>query len=248
MQPSEPEIGSLAPPRSPVFATTNWNMVQGAGDVRPEQRAEALERLCRVYWYPVYAEIRRRGHSEHDAQDLAQDFFACLLRRESFAHADPTRGRFRSYLLGALNHFLADARDKSCTAKRGGGQTLVPLDEFMAEGSYASEPTSQDTPEEAFDRRWLMALLDRGLHNLAAEQSAADKAAQFARLKPFLAYESGPGDYQRVAVELGLKTGTIAVAVHRLRQRYREIIRDLVAQTVAEPAELESELRHLFGG
>jgi RNA polymerase sigma-70 factor (ECF subfamily) len=231
-----------------IFATTHWSVVLCAGGADSTEGRAALEQLCRSYWYPIYAEVRRRGHGEHDAQDLTQEFFACLLRRDSFAAACPRKGRFRSYLLGALDYFLSDIHARNRAAKRGGGQSPIPLDELEAEACYQADAASADTPDRAFDRRWLVAVLDAGLRVLEAEQTAAGKAAQFARLKPFLACEIGSGDYQQVAAELGQKPGTVAVAVHRLRQRYQEIIRTEVRQTLTDPDDLDHELRHLFGG
>lgn len=219
-----------------------------AGEPDSPQSAAALETLCRTYWFPVYAEIRRHGASHTDAQDLTQEFFACLLRRGSIAWAKPDRGRFRSYLLGALDYFLLDARDRDRAAKRGGGQALLSIDGVDAEARYRIEPVTAHAPDRAFDQRWAMALLDAGLGALEAEQVAAGKAAQFARLKPFLACETEPGDYRALAAELGVKAGTIAVGVHRLRQRFRELVRREVEQTLADPADLEQEFRHLFGG
>ncbi len=231
-----------------VFATTHWSVVLRAGEVASAASAAALEQLCQTYWYPVYAETRRRGHSEHDAQDLTQEFFACLLRRESFRAASPAKGRFRSYLLGALDYFLRDARARAESLKRGGGFDIVSFETLDAEARYRAEPVLRESPETAFGRRWLLSLLETGLRTLEAEQTAAGKGEQFARLKPFLAAETEAGDYRQIAAELGLKTGTVAVAVHRLRQRYQEIIRSAVRQTLLNPAELDDELRHLFGG
>lgn len=231
-----------------VFATTHWSVVLRAGQAGSVAGAAALERLCQAYWYPVYAEIRRRGRGEHDAQDLTQEFFACLLRRGSFAAASPAKGRFRSYLLGALDYFLSDARARADSLKRGGGCNIVPLETLDGEVRYRAEPATRESPETAFDRRWLLSLLDAGLRTLEAEQAAAGKGAQFARLRPFLAAETEVGDYRGIAAELGLKTGTVAVAVHRLRQRYQEIIRTAVRQTLLDPGELDDELRHLLGG
>jgi DNA-directed RNA polymerase specialized sigma24 family protein len=231
-----------------AFVTTHWSVVLRAGDSQSPLGADALEALCRSYWYPVYGEIRRRGHPESEAQDLTQEFFACLLRRGSIAEASPAKGRFRSYLLGSLAYFLADARNRDRAAKRGGGCEIVSFDGVEADSWYRAEPMAGETPDRAFDRRWLWALLDTGLRQLEAEQTAAGKADQFARLKPYLACETEVGDYRRLAVELGVKTGTLAVAIHRLRQRYREIIRTEVRQTLLDPADLEDELRHLCEG
>lgn len=230
-----------------VFATTHWSVVLRAGDAGGGDGTEALEQLCRTYWSPVYAEIRRRGHGEHDAQDLTQEFFASLLRRASFAAASPAKGRFRSYLLGALDYFLHDTRARSQSLKRGGSHELVSFEALEAEVRFRAEPLARECPRTAFDRRWLVALLDVGLQRLETEQTAAGKAGMFQRLKPFLAAETEVGDYQQVAAELGLKSGTVAVAVHRLRQRYQEIIRAAVRETLLDPDDLDDELRQLFG-
>ncbi len=231
-----------------VFATTHWSVVQRAGEAGSAEGQRALEELCRPYWFPVYAEIRCRGYAEHHVQDLTQEFFACLLRRESFAAATPAKGRFRSYLLGALDNFLSDARARDGALKRGGTRQIVSFDELDAEAWYYAEPAARDTPARAFDRHWLIAVLAAGLRALEAEQTAAGKAATFARLKPFLAVETDAGDYRQVAAEPGLKIGTVAVAVHRLRRRYQEIVRAAVQQAFPDPEDLEDELRHLFGG
>ncbi len=231
-----------------LFATTHWSVVLRAGAGATTAGATALEELCRSYWYPVYAEIRRRGHGEHNAQDLTQEFFACLLRRESFAAASPAKGRFRSYLLGALDYFLGDVRARAASLKRGGGHDIVSFEALDAETRYRAESGTHESPARAFDRRWLLSLLETGLRALETEQAAAGKSGQFARLKPFLAAETEAGDYRQAAAELGLKTGTVAVAVHRLRQRYQEIIRAAVRETLLNPEDLEDELRHLFGG
>ena len=244
MSPSDTHVpqGSRA-----AFGTTHWSVVLHAGALDPDRRAQALETLCRLYWYPIYAEIRRRGHAPTSAQDLAQDFFACLLRRNSFGAADSTKGRFRSYLLGALDYFLADAWDRERAQRRGGGIVPISIDALDAESRYESEPVNTARPDHAFDRHWLVYLLDNGLKQMEAEQQAAGKSQIFSCLKPFLASETDVGDYQRVAAELGWKPSTVAVAVHRLRHRYRELIRQAVEQTVSNPEELAEEWRHLFG-
>jgi RNA polymerase sigma-70 factor (ECF subfamily) len=205
-----------------------------------------LEKLCGVYWFPVYAEIRRRGHSPHDAQDLTQEFFACLLRRNSFAGASQKKGRFRSYLLGALNFFLADQRDYEHAAKRGGGQVLLSLDEEDAEGRYLEEPAGTETPETLFDRRWRDTLLEQAFERLRLEFVADQKKAIFGELKIFLGMESGAGAYEEPARKLGMTTSAITVAVHRLRQRYGEIVRGIVSETLANPADIDEEIRQLF--
>lgn len=228
------------------FATTHWSVVKRAADTDSRDGAEALEAVCRDYWYPVYAEIRRRGHGEMDSKDLTQEFFACLLRRGSLAEATPAKGRFRSYLLGALDFFLVDAWCRERAAKRGGGRVPISFDAMEAEDRFRNEPATTETPARAFDRRWALSLLECGLRRLEAEQVAVGNAATFMLLRSCLAFDTESGDYHRVAVELGMKSGAVAVAVHRLRRRYREIVREEVRRTVTGTRETETELRLLF--
>lgn len=229
-----------------MFATTHWSVVIEAGSEHSQAAAAALEKLCSTYWYPVYAEIRRRGHPPHDAQDLAQDFFACLLRRHSFANADKSRGRFRSYLLGALNYFLADQYARQQTEKRGGHCLILSLDALDPEARYLEDPAAADQPETLFDRRWKESLLEEALARLKLEYAEAKKEKLFESLKPFLALDVPPGGYDQPSRELGMTPSTLAVAVYRMRQRYGELVRSIVAETVANPAEADDELRQLF--
>jgi DNA-directed RNA polymerase specialized sigma24 family protein len=217
-----------------------------AGRVESPQAAEALEKLCRAYWYPIYAEVRRRGFAPPDAQDLTQDFFACLLRRQSIAAADRAKGRFRSYLLGALKYFLADQIDHRHAEKRGGGRQIVSLDEMDADLRYQHEPSSELSPDAAFDQRWALALMERALAQLGEEFTASGKAAVFEELKQFLGTETDDGGYAGPAERLGMTTANLAVAVHRLRQRYRELIRAEAVETLANMGDVDDELRHLF--
>ena len=210
-------------------------------------RRGALNELCRTYWYPIYVYVRRRGRGPDDAQDLTQEFFACLLRRGSLTKVSLHRGKFRTFLLASLNHFLADAWDAATAAKRGGNQPIISFDETGAEERYQMETASDPTPDVAFDRRWVLALLEEALARLLAEYTAAGKARTFELLKTFLENPADEGDYGRVAAALGLNPGAVAVAVHRLRQRYRDLVRAGIAQTVSGPEEMEEELRHLFG-
>ena len=221
-------------------------MQAGRGD--SPQAAEALEKLCRAYWYPIYAEVRRRGFTSHDAQDLTQEFFACLLRRRSIGAADRAKGRFRSYLLGALKFFLADQLDRQRAEKRGGGRQIVSLDEAEADRRYREEPAPGLSPDESFDRRWALALMDRAFVRLETEFAANGKTAMFEALKPFLAAESGDGGYAAPAEQLQMTPASVAVAVHRMRQHFRELVRAEAAETLANLAEVDDELRHLFGG
>lgn len=206
-----------------------------------------MERLCSAYWFPLYAFVRRSGYSPPDAQDLTQEFFARLLRLNSLAVVAPHKGKFRTFLLASLKHLLSDARDKARAAKRGHGQIVLSLDDHDAEQRYLLEPATDASPEVLFDRRWLLALLEQALTRLGNEYADAGKVAQFEGLKEFLQSPTEDGDYDRVATALGLNPGAVAVAVHRLRQRYRDLVRAEIAQTVSGPEEMEEELRHLFG-
>ncbi len=227
--------------------TTHWSVVlQAGGGDSPTARA-ALEQLCGTYWYPLYAHVRRRGHGPHDAPDLTQEFFAVLLRRNSLASVGPDKGRFRTFLLTSLDYFLRDQSDRNHAAKRGGGVATIPLDALAAEQRFALEPTTDESPDKAFDRRWAAALLEQAFARLAAEQAEAGKAQVFARLKPMLAREIAPGEYNTIATDLGVTPNTLAKTVQRLRLRARELLIEEASQTVAAPADAERELRELFG-
>lgn len=229
------------------FEATEWTVVLGAAADSGESALAAMERLCRVYWPAVYAFIRRQGHAPHDAQDLAQDFFAHLVERQSLQHVDKSKGLFRSFLAASLRNFLANARAHAHTAKRGGGKTIVSIEAEQAEKGYFDVADARDTtPEQSFDRQWALTILDRAMKALEREQAAAGKSTQFARLRDFLSNAAEEG-YDRTAADLGLKPGTVAVAVHRLRQRYRDMVRAEVAQTVAAGDEVDAELAHLLG-
>ena len=235
-----------APSADADFRTTHWSLVLRAGGASAPEAAAALEQLCRAYWYPIYVYVRRQGHAPHDAQDLTQEFFARLLRLRSLETVAPGKGKFRTFLLASLRHFLADAWDAAHARKRGGGQTFVSLDDDTAEDRYQLEPATDTTPETAFERRWLLALLEAALQRLRLEY-AGGKARLFERLKPFLESPAADGDYDHAAGELDMNAGAVAVAVHRLRQRYRDLVRAEIAKTVSSAAELQEELRHLFG-
>ena len=228
------------------FTATHWSVVLAARDGTSMQAARALEKLCRTYWYPLYAYVRRKGSSAHDAQDLTQGFFAHLLQRSFLENVGPQKGKFRSFLLAALNHFLSDEWDKSRAAKRGGGQTFISLDDDNAEELYLSEPDSAITAEKIFEQRWALTLLAQALARLRDEFTAAGKTREFDHLKVFLSTPTSDGAYDAVAVDLEMPAATVAVKVHRLRQRYGELIRAEIADTVASPADLEEEMAHLF--
>ncbi len=228
------------------FTRTHWSVVLAAGAVNSPEALEALEKLSHSYWYPLYAYIRRRGYEPDEAQDLTQDFFLRLLEKNYLANADPGKGKFRSFLLASLNHFLANDYRRAQAAKRGGGQVLISIDEASAEGRYALEPVSTLTPEKIYERRWALTLFDRALERLEVELTRTGKTKQYAYFKPFLTREPGEGDYASVAAELGMTAGAVTVGVHRLRQRYRELVQEEIAQTLSNPADLEEELRYLL--
>jgi RNA polymerase sigma-70 factor (ECF subfamily) len=210
-------------------------------------RAAALEQLCRAYWYPLYAYVRRSGHGAHDAQDLTQAFFAKLFEKNYFRAADRERGKFRSFLLTAMRHFLAHEWEKGQAAKRGGGIVKLSWDEQTAEDRYGEEPAATaTTPERVYDRSWALRLFAQGLERLRQECEEQGKSLQFEQLKTYLTQEPGPGGYASVASNLGLSPNAVAVSVHRLRQRYAALVREAVAQTVAQPALVGEELNYLI--
>ncbi len=230
----------------PQFLTTHWSVVLSASDPASPGAAEALEKLCRTYWYPLYAHVRRRGKSPADAQDLTQAFFEALLARQWLGRADHSRGRFRTFLLTALERFLANEWDKVRALKRGGSVQFVPLDWAVAENRYGAEPVDPSTPEQAFERRWAVTLLDEVVQRLEQEQREQGKAELFAALKSCLVLDPASVSYGQLAPSLGLSEGAVKVAVHRLRQRYRELLRAEIANTVASADEVDAEMRHLF--
>ena len=230
-------------PGAREFHTTRWSVVLAAqygGDASRAHRA--MSELCRDYWYPLYAFVRRRGHAPHDAQDLTQAFFATMMETSATA-ADPKRGRFRSYLLGALKHFLANDFHRANAQKRGGGQRLVEWDALEPEARYALEPAEQTDADSLFDRRWALDVLDRAMKRLRAEFAAKRDEETFEALKGTLTGEEVPRE--ELAKKLGMTEGALKVAVHRLRQRYREVLRAEIAETVNSPDEIEDEMRHL---
>ncbi len=228
-----------------VFATTHWSVVLAAGQNDSPQAAEALENLCRTYWYPLYAYIRREGHGAADAQDLTQEFFSRLLARGSLAQVSPEKGKFRSFLLACLRHFLADQRDHARAIKRGGKVELLSLDAQEAENRYRLEPVDRLDAEKIYERRWAMTLLKQALDRLRAESVAAGKAEWFERLRSFL-WGDSPSSSAEAAADLGLTDSAFRGAVYRLRQRYRGLVREEIAHTVSDPSEIEEEIRYLI--
>jgi RNA polymerase sigma-70 factor (ECF subfamily) len=233
--------------RRPVFVTTHWSVVLSARQKDSPETAAALETLCRTYWYPLYAYVRRQGHSPHDAQDLTQEFFARLLQKDYLKAAAREKGRFRTFLIVALKRFLANEWDRVRAQKRGGGQPLLSLDAEVAEERYRIEPVEGATADKVYERRWALTLLDRTMTRLREEFTGGGKAAEFERLKACLTAERGEISYAEIAAALGQSEGTVRVAVHRLRKRFRAIFREEIAQTVSTPGEIEEEVRYLMG-
>jgi RNA polymerase sigma-70 factor (ECF subfamily) len=228
------------------FVTTHWSVVLAARQVEPSQSRKALEELCRAYWVPLYSYVRRRGHTHEDAKDLTQDFFLRLSAPDFLASVSSDKGKFRSFLLASLNNFLANEWHRARTQKRGGGAHHFSLDAEIGESSYVELPASTDEPELFFDKRWALTILERALGALRKEFGDAGKLGQFDTLKPYLTDASSGPDYSRAADQLQMKPESVAVAVHRLRKRYRELVRSEVAETVQSPAELEGEMSYLL--
>ena len=243
------ETGAATPDnktsRRQVFVTTHWSVVLTAGRQDTTRARAALENLCQTYWPPLYAYVRRRGHSPEDAQDLTQAFFARLLERNAMAAVAPEKGRFRSFLLASMNHFLSDEWDKARAQKRGGGK-VIPLDLQSAETRLGEIPVENFTPEKAFEHRWAITLLEQVYQRLGEEYRAEGKGALFNALRTTLAGASDAAPYAELAQQLDMSEGAVKVAVHRLRQRYRGLLRDTIADTVSGPEEVEDELRYLF--
>src|SRR5262245_18825834 len=225
------------------FATTRWSLVLAAGKGESPDAHAALARLCQTYWYLLYAFVRRSGHQPANAQDLTQEFFARLLEKQYLRAADPERGRFRSFLLSAVKHFLSRERDRARAQKRGGGRNVLPLDFDAGESRYGLEPAHEVTADKVYERRWALTLLDQVFARLREEFDRAGKRDEFDRLKVYLTGEATTLSYREVAAGLGTTEGAVKVAVHRLRRRYRELVREETAHPVAGPQDVHEELR-----
>lgn len=237
--------GGSEPPRESAFVTTHWSAVLAAGRSDTTHAQAALARLCQTYWHPLYAYVRRRGYSPEDAQDLTQEFFARLLEHKIVAAVAPGHGRFRSFLLTSLSHFLSDQWDKARAQKRGAGR-LVSLDTQAAEAWLSQQPSEGLTPERAFEMRWVISLLEQVYQRLKTEHERQGKAGLFEALRATLAGPGNAAPYAELAARLGMNEGAVKVAVHRLRGRYRALLREAIAETVDSEAEVEEELRYLF--
>jgi RNA polymerase sigma factor (sigma-70 family) len=231
--------------RAEWFVTTRWSVVLGARATDSKQARAALETLCRTYWYPLYAFVRRSGRSPHDAEDLVQSFFAQCLEKDYLSAAERERGRFRSFLLLALKRFLANEWDRAHARKRGGDQ-LISLDALTAEQRYATEPADSLSADKLYERRWALTLLEKVLAQLRSEQEAAGRLDTFNALLPFLTSSGRGTPYAELGARLGISEGAVKVAVHRLRQRYRELLQQEIADTVSSPDDIDEERRYLF--
>jgi RNA polymerase sigma-70 factor (ECF subfamily) len=229
------------------FAATRWTLVLAAAPGKASVRAtDALAELCRVYWYPLYAYVRRRGFDTHESEDLTQEFFARLLAKDFLVGVKPEKGKFRSFLLASLKHFLANEWDCSQAQKRGGGQAVLSLDTLDAGRRYSLEPSQNLTPEKLFERQWALTILEQVLARLQSQMIAEGKQSLFGHLKKYLTADRESAHYAQTAIELEMTEGAVKVAVHRLRRRYRELLREAIAQTVAGPEEIDDEIRYLL--
>jgi len=237
---------NLSPGGRERFATTHWSMVLAAGRSSSPRHEPALSTLCQTYWFPLYAYLRRHGHDAHEAADHTQAFFAQMLDKDYLKKVKPKGGKFRSFLLTALKHFVANERARAAAKKRGGGRAILSLDFASAESQYALEPADDLTPEKLFEKSWALTVLERTMDRLGAELACKGKQKLFDHLKAYLAAEPSAIPYRDVAAELGMTEGAARVAVHRLRKRCRQLLRDEIAQTVADEGQIDNEIRGLF--
>jgi len=238
-------------PQGSWFTTTHWSVVLNARDLAAPEAREALETLCHTYWYPLYAFVRRLGHDDAAAKDFTQGFFAKLLQKNYLAQVHPAKGKFRSFLMVSIKHFIADEHDKATAQKRGGGQAVISRDDTSDEDRYRHEPMDHMDAEKLFERRWVSTLLEQAHNRLQAEYRAAGKAEFFAQLQRFESGDSPTPSYAELAPTLQLSESGLRTAVYRMRLRHRELLREEVAQTLDNPAEVDEEIRHLlrvFGG
>lgn len=242
MTSSDPDFGT-GPHQ---FTTTHWSLIISAQGNDSIPAGRALSSLCETYWYPLYAFVRRKGHSSHDAQDLTQAFFEKLLEKNYLGDVAQEKGRFRSFLLVSLKHFLANEWKRARTAKRGGGAVLISLDDTEAEARYQLEPADETNAERLFERRWAMTILDLVMNRLRDEMAAAEKLDLFEELKGRLSGGGDAGSFAESGKRLNLSEGAARVASHRLKKRYREILRESIGETVADPSEVEDEIRYLI--
>jgi RNA polymerase sigma factor (sigma-70 family) len=243
------ETDDLTPPQSGAgaqFVATSWTDVLAAQRGGSAEASAALERLCQTYWYPLYAYVRRKGYDPHKAQDLTQEFFYRLIRENYLGAVDRRRGKFRSFLLAALNHFLSNQLDYERALKRGGRHTFISLDDTDAENRFKLEPASDLSPEKIFERNWFLTLFDAALARLREEQATAGRDELFDQLKQFVIDDAEAGDYNTAAGRVGMTPNAVAVTVHRWRERYKKLVREEVIRTVADNSEIDEELHRFF--
>jgi DNA-directed RNA polymerase specialized sigma24 family protein len=232
--------------KADVFATTHWTVVMAAGRGCSREAEVALEELCRTYWFPLYVYVRRQTPTREDAEDLTQAFFARFLEKNYLEKLSSEKGKFRAFLLAALKHFLANEWDRAHSQKRGGGVMPISLDWQNADARYQIEPVDNLSPDKLYDRAWAITLLQRVLARLRDENATEDKSRLFAQLKPFLMVGTSAVRYGEAAAKLNLTEGAVRVAVHRLRVRYRELLREEISQTLSDTSEISEEMRTLF--
>lgn len=242
---AESEGAASAAPE-PLFLTTHWSMVLAAKDKSSPACSEALESLCRAYWYPLYAFVRGSGYSPHDAQDLTQGFFERLLAKDYLRVVQQDKGRFRTFLKMAMKRFLVNEWERGKAEKRGGGQAALSFDTTAAEERFQTQSLHTLPPDQIYDRQWAFTLLGETTARLEREYTAADKVSELRELKPYLTEERGQIPYDRIATALHISEGTARVAVHRLRKRFRELFREVILETVSEPGEVEEEMHHVI--
>lgn len=233
------------PGHAGTFNTTHWSVVLAAGGSGCEQAREALEHLCAAYWYPLYVFARRQGYDADESEDLTQEFFACLLKRNDLAEVTPARGRFRSFLLASFKHLLVNEYHRQRTQKRGGHATVVSLDVEGPERRYRLEPGDPKTPETLFERRWALTVLERAVDRVREEYAVSEKADLFEALKEFLSNRKSV-PHADIASRYGISVGAVGVTIHRLRKRYAEVLREEISHTVSTPDDIDDEVRHLI--
>jgi RNA polymerase sigma-70 factor (ECF subfamily) len=229
-----------------LFVTTHWSVVLQAGGSESAQAQQALEKLCTAYWYPLYAYVRRQGRSPEDAQDLTQEFFARLLEQKKLRLADRNRGRFRTFLLTSLKHFLINEWKEANRQKRGGGRQLISLNAEETETRFRAEPADNRSPDKEFGRRWALVVLDRVLDQIHGEFAADERGQVFEELKASLTGEENESSYAEIGRRLGMTEGNLKVTVHRMRRRYRELLRQEISMTVDGPEAIDEEMRDLL--
>ena len=244
MSRSEASDQTRDPGRQEWFTTTHWSVVVAAKGGASASLDEALEKLCRAYWPPLYAYIRREGHDATEAEDLTQEFFARFLEKNFLDHLHHQQGKFRSFLLTFLKHFLCEQRRKAGSQKRGGGQVIVSLDAMAGQDGYLLEPVDELTPDQVFERRWAQTVLQTALNRLREEYAARGQAKLFELLQDYQPREPGGQSYEQLGEVLGLTEAAVKSAVQRMRQRHRELLREEIAHTVTRPEEIEEEIRH----